>query len=127
MKTEIIKKKRAQGVCDGINRDDLLVTVTLSLDLSEYVDAVVVAQSTAHLVVVHRQMILLDAPEPRQARGVDDFEDTRFPALPRYVVCVPLRRVVEQLLQEVPEQSAVCNDKIRASVIAMMLESILII
>lgn len=36
-----------------------------ALDFSKYVNAVIVTQSSAHLVVIHRQMILLDAPESR--------------------------------------------------------------
>jgi hypothetical protein len=83
--------------------------MALALDLPQYVDAVVVAQGPTHLVVVHGEMILLDAPEPSQARGVDDFEDPGVPALPRDVVGVTLRGIVEQLLEKVPEQSAVCN------------------
>ena len=34
----------------------------LSLDFPENVDAVVVSQCPGHLVVVHRQVVLLNAP-----------------------------------------------------------------
>ena len=81
--------------------------MALALHLPQYIDAIIVAESAAHLVVVHRQMVLLDAPESGEARGIDDLEYAGLSALPRYVVGVALRRVVQQLLQKVPEQSAV--------------------
>lgn len=85
--------------------------MTLALDFSQNVDAVVVAESPAHLVVVHGEVIFLYAPEPRETGRVDDLEDPGLPALPRDVVCVSLRGVVQQLLQEVPEQSAIWKNK----------------
>lgn len=38
--------------------------MSLSLNLPEDVDSVVISQSTAHLVVVHGKVVLLNAPEP---------------------------------------------------------------
>ena len=43
---------------------NLLVAVSLPLDLAEDVDAVVVAQRPGHLIVVHGQVVLLDTPQP---------------------------------------------------------------
>jgi len=97
-------------VFDGFQLDRIaeeLVAVAFSLDLAEDVDAVVVAQGPGHLVVVHRRMILLDAPEPGQSRRIRDLEHARFAVLPGDVVRVALTGVVEQLLQKVPQQSAV--------------------
>ena len=53
---------------------DLLVAMPLSLDLAQDVDPVVVAQRPRHLVVVHGQVVLLDAPEARQPRGINYLE-----------------------------------------------------
>lgn len=77
--------------------------MTFTLDFSQNVDAIVVTKSAAHLVVIHGQVIFLNAPESGETGWIDDLEDTGFPAFPRDIVCVSLRRVVEQLLQEVPE------------------------
>lgn len=54
----------------------LLVAVSLPLDLPEYVDPVVVAQGPRHLVVVHRQVVLLDTPETGQTSRINDLEHT---------------------------------------------------
>lgn len=81
----------------------LLVTVTFSLNFPEDVDAIIIAQRPAHLVVVHREVVFLDAPESSQSGRIDNFEHPGLSILPRYVICVPLRRVVEQLLQKVPQ------------------------
>ena len=86
---------------------DLLVAVPLSLDLSEYVDPVVVPQRPRHLVVVHGEVVLLDAPQLGQPRRVDDLEHPGLLFLPRDVGGVAARGVVEQLLQEVPQEAAV--------------------
>lgn len=42
---------------------DLLVAVSLALHFPQDVDAVVIAEGPRHLVVVHGQVILLDAPQ----------------------------------------------------------------
>ena len=85
----------------------LLVAVAFALDLAEDVDAVVVAQGARHLVVVHRRVVLLDAPETGQTGRIGDLEDARFAVLPGDVVRVALAGIVEQLLQKVPQQPAV--------------------
>lgn len=87
----------------------LLVAVPFALNLPEYIDTVVVPKCSAHLVVIHRQMVLLYAPESGETGRIDDLEYTGLPALPRNVVSISLRGVVQQLLQEVPEKSAVCK------------------
>ena len=79
----------------------------LALDLPEYVDSVVVAQRPRHLVVVHGEVVLLDAPQLGQPRRVHDLEHARLLVLPRDVGRVPPRRVVQELLQEVPQQPPV--------------------
>lgn len=91
----------------------------LALHLAQNVDAIVVAQCARHLVVVHRQMVLLDAPQLRQAGGVDDLEDARVAALPRNEVGVALLAIVQQLLQEVPQQATVCGERERETRIRM--------
>lgn len=52
-------------------------------------------------------MVLLDAPQFGQAGRIDDLEDARLAGLPRDEVRVALRIVVEQLLEEVPQQATV--------------------
>lgn len=69
--------------------------MAFALYFSKYVHAVIVTQSSAHFVVIHREMILLDAPEPREARRIDDLEHTGLPILPRDVMSVPLRGFVQ--------------------------------
>ena len=79
----------------------------LSLDLPQNVDSVVISESATHLVVVHAQMVLLNAPESGQAGRVDNLEHPGLLVLPLDVGGVALARVIQQLLQEVPEQSPV--------------------
>ena len=79
----------------------------LSLDLPQNVDSVIISESSAHLVIIHAQMILLNAPEPGQAGRVDDLEDAGLLVLPLDIRGVPLTWVVQQLLQEVPEQATI--------------------
>lgn len=88
---------------------NLLVTMSLALDLSENVDSIIVTERSAHFVVIHREMVLLNAPESGETRRIHNFEDTGFSALPCNIVRVSLRRVVEQLLQKVPKQSTICK------------------
>lgn len=76
--------------------------MTLALNLPQDINPVIVAQSSAHLVVVHRKMIFLYTPKTCEAWRIDDFKNSRFPALPSYEVCISLGRVVKQLLQKVP-------------------------
>lgn len=77
--------------------------MSFALDFSKYIHTVIVTQGSAHLVVIHRQMILLNAPQPRQPRWIDDLEHAGFPTLPRDVVRVPLIGIIQQLLEEVPK------------------------
>lgn len=81
--------------------------MALPLDLAQDVDPVVVAQGPGHLVVVHRQVVLLDPPQPGQPGWVDNLEDARLLVLPLDVAGVPLRPVVQQLLQKVPQQATI--------------------
>ena len=87
---------------------NLLVAVSLSLDFAKNVYSVIISQRSRHLVVVHRQVVLLNAPQLGQPGRVDDLEHTRLLVLPRDVACVALALIVEQLLQKVPEQTTVC-------------------
>lgn len=80
----------------------LLVAMSFSLNFSEDVHPVVVAQGAGHLVVVHGEVILLDAPELGQTSGIHYLEHAGVVALPRDVVGVTLAGVVKQLLEEVP-------------------------
>ena len=52
-------------------------------------------------------MVLLDAPEPRQSCRISDLEDAGLLVLPLDVRGVPLAWIVQQLLQEVPEQATI--------------------
>ena len=82
--------------------------MSLSLDFAKNVYSVIISQRSRHLVVVHRQVVLLNAPQLGQPGRVDDLEHTRLLVLPRDVACVALALIVEQLLQKVPEQTTVC-------------------
>ena len=81
--------------------------MSLSLHLPQNVDSVVISESATHLVIIHAQVVFLNAPEPGQARRVDNLEDSGLLVLPLDVGGVPLPRVVKQLLQEVPQQPPV--------------------
>lgn len=50
--------------------------MSLALDLAQNVHPVVVSEGPRHLVVIHRQVILLDAPQFGQTWRVDNFEHT---------------------------------------------------
>jgi hypothetical protein len=86
---------------------NLLVAMALSLDLAQDVYAVVVAKGSGHFVVVHGEMVLLDAPKLGQAGGVHNFEDASIAALPGNVAGIPLCRVVEKLLKEIPQEATI--------------------
>ena len=94
---------------------DLLVAVSLSLDLPQDVDSVVVAECPAHLVIVHAQMIFLNAPEPGQAGWINNLEDSGLLVLPLDVWGVSLAGIVQQLLQKVPEEPPVGGGRLRLS------------
>jgi hypothetical protein len=64
--------------------------VPLPLHFPQNVDSVVISERPRHLVVVHGQVVLLDAPQLGQARGVHDLEDAGLLVLPGNVVGVPL-------------------------------------
>ena len=81
--------------------------MALSLHFTQDIDAVIVAQSSRHLVVIHGRVVLLNAPKTGQPGGVGNFENARFSVLPGDVVRIALRRIVEQLLEEIPQQTAV--------------------
>lgn len=69
--------------------------MSLALNLPQDVHAVIISQSTRHLVVVHRQVVLLDAPKFRQTRWVDDLEDSCVTALPCDIIAVALLVIVQ--------------------------------
>lgn len=81
----------------------LLVTVSLALNFSQDVHSVVISQCTRHFVVIHRQMVLLNAPELCEASWVHDFKDAGVAALPGNIVAISLLVVVQKLLKEVPK------------------------
>jgi len=72
--------------------------MSFSLHFAQNVDSVVISKSSGHLVVIHRKMVLLNAPKFSQSGGINDLEDARLLVLPRDVAGVPLTTVVEQLL-----------------------------
>jgi len=84
-----------------------LVTVAFALNLSKDVDSVVISQRPTHLVIVHGKMIFLNAPESCEPGGIDDLENASLLVLPLDVGGVPLAGVVQQLLKEIPKESAV--------------------
>ena len=85
----------------------LLIAMPLSLHFPQNVDSVIISQSTRHLVVIHWQVIFLNAPKFGQSGRINNLEHTRILILPSNVRSISLLRVVEQLLQEVPQQPAV--------------------
>ena len=70
----------------------------LSLHFSKDIDSVVVTQSSAHLVIIHTQMILLDTPQPGQTCWINNLEHTSLFVLPLDVGGVSLTRIIEELL-----------------------------
>lgn len=85
----------------------LLVTVSLSLDFPQDVHSVVVPQSSGHLVVVHREVVLLDSPQFGQSWGINDLENASISVLPRNISGVSLSGVIQQLLQKVPKKASI--------------------
>lgn len=81
--------------------------MTLSLNFAQYVDAIVVTQRARHLVIVHAEMVLLNAPQARQSRRVHDLEHAGVAVFPSNVAGVPLLRIIQQLLEKVPEETSV--------------------
>ena len=81
--------------------------MTFSLNLAKNVDSVIISERAGHLVVVHRQVVLLNAPKLGQTGRVDNLEDSGLLVLPGDVAGVPLALVVEQLLQKVPQETTV--------------------
>ena len=81
--------------------------MALSLYFAQNVDSVIVSECARHLVIVHRQVILLNAPKFGQAGRIDDLEHTRLFVFPSDVRSVALRRIVQELLQEVPQETPV--------------------
>ena len=57
-------------------------------------------------------MVLLDAPKPRQSSRISDLKDAGLLVLPLDVGGVSLTRVIEQLLQEVPEEAPVSGGRL---------------
>lgn len=72
--------------------------MTFALDFAQDVDAVIVAKSTGHLVVVHGEMVLLDAPQLCQASWIHNLEHACFSAFPCDEVAVALSWIVQKLL-----------------------------
>ena len=76
--------------------------MTLSLDFSQYVDAIVVPQCSAHFVVVHAEVILLNSPQMSETSWIVNFEYSSLAILPRNEGSVFLVLVIQQLLEEIP-------------------------
>ena len=72
--------------------------MTFALNFSQNVDSIIISESSTHLVVVHAQMVLLNAPEPGKSGRIDDLEHTGLLVLPLDVGGVPLAGVVQKLL-----------------------------
>ena len=68
--------------------------MSLALDFSQNVDSVIISERARHLIVVHRQVIFLNAPEFGQPRGVDDFKHTRVFVFPSDIRSISLLGVV---------------------------------
>ena len=81
--------------------------MTLSLDLPQNVDSVVISQCSGHFVVVHGQVVLLNAPQFGQAGRIDNLKHPRVLVLPGNVGLISLLSIIQKLLQEVPEESSV--------------------
>lgn len=86
-----------------INGKGLLVAMTFSLDFAQNIDAVIIAQSARHLVIIHGRVILLNAPKTGQSGRVGNLKNTRFSIFPRDIVRIALRWIIEQLLKKVPK------------------------
>ena len=82
----------------GLQLQNLLVAMTFTLNFSQNVDSIIISESSTHLVVVHAQMVLLNAPEPGKSGRVDDLEHAGLLVLPLDVGGVPLAGVVQKLL-----------------------------
>lgn len=78
-----------------------------TLDLPEDVHSVIVTQRAGHFVVVHRQVIFLNAPQFGQTRWIDDLEHAHLLVFPRYEAGETLMRVVQQLLEKIPQETTV--------------------
>ena len=98
--------------------------MALSLHLPQDVDSVVISQCSTHLIIVHAQMIFLNAPEPGQSGRVNNFEDSRLLVLPLDVGGVSLPGIVQQLLQKVPEQPPVSGGRLSLSLSGSVCRSI---
>jgi len=59
-----------------------LVAVSFTLYLPQDINTVVVSEGAGHLVIVHAEVVLLDAPEPRQSWWVHDLEHACLSVLP---------------------------------------------
>lgn len=75
-----------------------LIAMPFALHLAQNIDAIIITQGTRHFVIVHRQMILLDAPQLGQAGGIDNLKDAGVSALPGDEIAVLLVAIVKQLL-----------------------------
>jgi hypothetical protein len=69
--------------------------VPLSLDFAKDIDSVVISESARHLVVVHGEVVFLNAPEFGQSGRVNDLEHTRLLVLPGDVAGVALALQIE--------------------------------
>ena len=85
----------------------LLVTMSFSLDFSKNIHSVVVSQGSTHLVIVHAKMVFLNAPQSSQTSWINNFKHPSLLIFPLDVGCVSLTRVVEKLLEKIPEETAI--------------------
>jgi len=74
-----------------------------SLNFAKDIDPVVITESSRHLIIVHGKVIFLDAPQFCQSCWVYDLKHSSVMVLPCYIVGVTLGRVIQQLLEEVPQ------------------------
>jgi len=81
--------------------------VPFALNFSQDINTIIIPQSPGHFVIVHTEVVLLDAPQTGEPSWVDDFEDAGLSVAPRDKPGVLLVLVVEQLLEEVPQQASV--------------------
>lgn len=93
---------------DDLRKGDEAVDELLSKHLLDNVLVIIVAQSTAQLVVVHVVLVLSQAPEPRHLFGVDQLELSVVVG-PRDHVAVLVTQ--EQLQQELPQRDVCLHTK----------------
>ena len=66
-----------------------------ALNFSQDINTVIISESAGHFVIVHTEVVLLDAPKTSEPGWVDDFKDSGLSVSPRDKPGVLLLLVVE--------------------------------